>query len=127
MFDLKVTHRNPKTGAVTMHDPYRLRIGKEGKTYERPVNSGNLWWENGEPAGRFEEGKVVIGAEHADYIKPLSRDEKVQRALNEKDSKIAKLEADMRDLELKAINQEKNADAGEVKVAPKAKAPIKEK
>jgi len=107
MFDLKVTHRNPKTGAVVGHDPYRMRTGKGGKTFERPINSGNLFYEDGSAAGRWEDDKFIKGAEHKAYAMPLSKDEKVQAAFSEKDSKIAKLEQDLRDLELKSIEAEK--------------------
>lgn len=107
MFDLKVTHRNPRTGAVTKVEPYRMRTGKGGKTFERPVNSGNLWWENGEPAGRWEDNKFVEGAEHVEFTMPLSKDEKIQAAFSEKDSKIAQLEQDLKNLELKSIEAEK--------------------
>jgi len=119
MFDLKVTHRNPSTGAVIGHDPYRMRVGKGGRTFERPVNSGNLWWEDGEPAGRWEENKFVKDAPHVAYTMPLSKDQKVQAAFSEKDSKIAKLEQDLKDLELKAINQEQEVVKVEVKAQPK--------
>jgi len=118
MFDMRVTKRNPKTGAIISTDPYRLRITKEGKTFERPVGSGNLWYEDGEVAGivKMVEGKekIMIDTPHLDYAIPVSKEQAVIDAMANKDSQIAKLEQDLKDLELKAINAEREAKVEEI-------------
>jgi len=126
MFDFRTEIRNPKTGAIIERNPYRMRINKHGKTFERPVDSGNLWYEDGSAAGTIEmvEGKekMTLNGEHKAYIKPLSKEQTVMNALSDKDSTIAKLEQDLKALELKAINAEREA---RIEEAPKQKPVIK--
>lgn len=83
-FDLK-THTFNARGILTNVNLYRLHVINGCQLYERPVNSGNLWYENDEPAGRVTyEGtgkikKKVIDneAEHIAYVAPLTGDEKL--------------------------------------------------
>jgi len=111
-FDLVVTHRDRKSGAVTKENPYTLHVvsaGDGGKTriFERPVGSGNAWDAQGKPIGRWEEGKFKKDAPHIEFTPPETSDMKLARSLNEKDSRIAQLER-----ELSAIKAEgKKADA----------------
>jgi hypothetical protein len=52
-FDLRV-HTWDGQGKLVAENHYRL-FNMDGRNYfERPVNSGNLWYENNEPAGRVE-------------------------------------------------------------------------
>jgi hypothetical protein len=85
-FDLK-THHFDSRGRLFKLNHYRLHI-KDGVSYfERPVNSGNLYWENNEAAGRVEtvmnaEGKITgkkfdFKAPHKTWTAPLTGDEKV--------------------------------------------------
>lgn len=120
-FDLKTVIRNPKTGAIIKRQPYRLHVKGGSKYFERPVNSGNLWFEDGRPAGQMVNGEIVKGEEHKEYIAPLSKDEKVLEQINAKDNRIKELEKQMQELELKAINNEK-----EPVVAKESKAPKKQ-
>ena len=45
MFDLKVHHKNPKTGRVERSTPYKLRVSPQGKIYTR---DGIDYYESGE-------------------------------------------------------------------------------
>jgi hypothetical protein len=69
--------------------------------FERPVNSGNLWYRNGKPAGRVElkeeigSGKlrqeIIEGAAHKEWIAPMTKDQKLSQDLAQKDNEIAYL------------------------------------
>lgn len=39
-FDITVTRYDSKTGKVTEHSPYILRVSDKGQIYERPPHSG---------------------------------------------------------------------------------------
>lgn len=114
-FDLKVQHRDAKTGRVTSVNPYRLHVKGNSKTYERPVGSGNLWYENDEPAN-----------EHRAYEIPLTEDQKLASELSAKDSQLRGMEEKLnaQAKELKAIQDEsKDKEAKkEAKVEVKAEA-----
>lgn len=83
-FDLK-THTFNARGILTKINHYRLHVAGGVQLYERPVNSGNLWYENDEPAGRVTyegDGKIkrkVINneAKHIAYSPPLTGEEKL--------------------------------------------------
>lgn len=101
-FDLKVTHRDDKTGLVLHTDPYIMRvIGEErARVFERPVGSGNLFNKKNEPCGRWvkdEKGKGTWDkkAEHIAFVKPPTADEKLAQSVLEKDSRIAELEKEL--------------------------------
>lgn len=100
-FDILVTHRDPKTGQVTHSTPYTMRAFKGGedgstiKVWERPVGSGNVFWGDGKPAGRWVDGQFVKGAPHVRYVAPETQDQKIARALNEKDSEIEALRKEL--------------------------------
>lgn len=122
-FDLQ-THHFDGRGRLKGHNPYRLHIERGTSLFERPVNSGNLFYENNEVAGRVEytrdEDGRIIGkkfdpkAAHKAYQKPLSADEKVHYENESMREKIAKLEA-----ELAAVKAEQDAKAPPA-AAPKA-------
>jgi hypothetical protein len=118
-FDLRTEIRNPKTGQVITKQPYRLYARKGGHYFERPKNSGNLWFRGGEAAGRIVDNVIDTSLDHVEWVAPLSHDQKINEVLSSKESKIQELEHQLRDLELKSINQEKDeiiAQAPEVKV-----------
>lgn len=96
-FDLRVVLRDPKTGRVVKHQPYRRRVVKGVTTYERPVGSGNLWYENGDSAGRWvvEEGKPGRQDEtvkHVQWTPPPTEDQIVQNKLATQERAILELE-----------------------------------
>lgn len=69
LFDLKTHNFDPK-GRLLSTNHYTLRIISGSRYFERPVGSGNLFDEAGEPAGRLVDGKVESGALHIDFIPP---------------------------------------------------------
>lgn len=122
-FDLK-THTFNARGVLTKINHYRLHVTNGVQLYERPVNSGNLWYENDEPAGRVTyagEGKIkrkVIDneAEHIAYTAPLSPDEKVHFENENLKMENAKLLA-----EIEMIRKEQDAKLKAAAPTPAAK------
>ncbi len=90
-FDLTVTHRDSKTGLVTKHDPYTLRVIDHERLWERPAGSGNLWDKENNPIGRWiskteviKGKKAVTGtydpnAQHVAWEPPLTEDQKIAK------------------------------------------------
>lgn len=79
-FDLQ-THVRDKYGKLIKTNPYR-RYCRGGEVYyERPVGSGNLWYENNEPAGRMIDNKVDRTAAHVEFTAPVSEDQKLVKAV----------------------------------------------
>lgn len=113
-FDLR-THVWDSQGHLEAKNPYRAYIVDGSKYYERPVNSGNLWFENNQPAGRVEltfgkNGTIAskrfdFAAEHKDYAVPLEGAEKLHYELEQAREKNAQLE-----IELSAIRKEALAE-----------------
>lgn len=112
-FDLR-THIWDSQGNLVSKNLYRAFHMQGSTYYERPVNSGNLWFENNQPAGRMEytlspDGKIgpkrfVPDAPHIDYVEPLKGAEKLQADLG-----AAKKEnVQLRD-ELEAIRKDQAA------------------
>lgn len=122
-FDLQV-HRWDSQGNLVGKNPYRTFITDGKITYERPVNSGNLWFENNKPAGRVEivfgeNGKISskefkFGAPHKEYTEPLSGSDKVNYELEQTRAKNAALEAEL------ALIKKESAKKIEVKEEAKA-------
>lgn len=120
-FDL-VTHRWDTQGNLVAKNLYRSFIVDGTQYFERPVNSGNLWYENNQPAGRVEykfgpsgkisSKKIEVGAPHKEWTAPLTGDEKLHYELQQERDKRAAAEA-----ELLAIKAERVT----VKEAPAAK------
>lgn len=111
-FDLR-THYWDATGKLTKKDLYTCYVRNGISCYERPLNSGNLWYDNNQPAGRIELGKDPAGktikifnheAEHIAYVAPSSASE-LEVALHAERAKAAELEA-----ELASIRAERAAD-----------------
>ena len=97
-FDLRVQHRNPRTGLIEKVDPYTLHVigDDHRKVYERPSGSGNCWDPRNNPIGRWDEKKGFIeGAKHIEFTPPETKDQILARSLIAKDTKIAALEKEL--------------------------------
>lgn len=120
-FDL-VTDRWDSQGHKIISNPYRMFIKDGTKYFERPVNSGNLWDEGNQPAGRVEctfndKGHIVtkefkFEAAHIAFTPAPKGAEKVHYELEQQRKRTAELEA-----ELAAIRGERKQ---EIKVPPTA-------
>lgn len=115
-FDL-ATHKRDKYGRVLQINPYRLHVIDGLKGFERPVGSGNLWYENNEPMGRLKEvvdektKKVTrsfeIGAPHVEYVPPLTADQKIAQENAEQKTKNAALESELAQLKAEQAAERK--------------------
>lgn len=125
LFDLKVQYFDGR-GRLRRKNPYRLHVQNGIKYFERPVNSGNLFHENNEPAGRVEwienaKKELVksfdFKAAHKAYTAPLEGAEKLHFDFIHEQEKNAALLA-----ELEAIKAEKAALEAQMSTkAPAAK------
>lgn len=137
MFDIRVQHRDRKTGRIQQNNTYRLHIVQGKRYFERPTGSGHLYYESNEPAGQLvweNDGKKKVikeGAEHRAYSKPLTVNEQMQREFDGRGTKIQSLEAKIAELEAASIKEEAAVEvaaveaAAKVVVAPLSTAPIK--
>ena len=126
-FNLK-THKFDGRGRLVGKSPYRMHVVSGEALFERPVNSGNLFYENGDPAGRVEYTKGPKGQitgktfkrneAHKAYVPPLSGAEKVSAENENLKAENLKLMA-----ELEAIRAEQAAKQAEAKL-PSAAAPV---
>ncbi len=138
MFDLRVQHRDAKTGSVRRQDPYRLHVVDGKSYYERPKGSGNLYWADGGAAAQIfwendgkkkvikelgeykdKEGKTYE-VEHTQYERPLTVNEKMQREYDARGQKVEDQATRIMELEAAAIL----AEAGAAEIAAEAKAKI---
>lgn len=104
-FDIVVHKRDAKTGRVTSVNPYTLRIHNAVEYFERPKGSGNLWFKNNEPAGRYEAGRFLVGAsaaEHKEWVAPLSELDKIAQATASMQAENAKLQAELNEIKREA-------------------------
>lgn len=112
-FDM-ITHETDARGRVRGTNLYRLHQ-KDGNSYfERPVDSGNLFYENNEPAGRVivakdKRGRIVgkkydFDAAHVAFKKPIDAQTELEQKNMELEAKNAQLAK-----ELAAIQSEKSA------------------
>jgi hypothetical protein len=93
-FDRRGQIRDPKTGKILVWQPYTEHIRKEGVFLERPKNSGNLFYEDGTPAGRMNaDRKIELKASHIAMMEKKSDAQKIHAELSAKDAQIADLEA----------------------------------
>lgn len=109
-FDLR-THLFDNQGRLVKKNHYVLRVINGVSYYERPVNSGNLWFENNQPAGRltkrdrpdkdFGPWSIDEAAPHKDFKPQLEGDEALQWALNSKEEQISALKKQLDDLRAK--------------------------
>lgn len=112
-FDLN-THSWDNRGRLRSKNMYRAHVVNGTYLFERPVNSGNLFYENNAPAGRVEckygANGAIVGktfnekAEHKAYEAPISGDEKLHFENKTLHDQNVKLQA-----ELEAIRAEKAA------------------
>lgn len=118
-FDLKTHDTDRLTGKISLVNPYTLHIINATQYYERPIGSKNLWYLNGEPAGRLTgPTEVDAKAKHVEYKAPLSGTEKMAQELSAKDLELAAARA-----ELAAIKAEKEATIKKAQESAKAAAP----
>lgn len=108
-FDL-ITHHWSPTGQLIRKNLYTLYVVEGNKFFERPVKSGNLWYENNTPAGRIEfdaKGirKITEGASHVAFTPKLEGDDALFYELEQEKTKRAAAEA-----ELAAIKKEARKD-----------------
>lgn len=107
-FDL-VVHRWDTQGRLTgKPNHYRKYIVGGAEYYERPVNSGNLWHPNNQPAGRVlcqfdDNGKIIkkdfdFAAEHIHYVPPLTGDAKIAAELASSKAEIEALRKELSSL-----------------------------
>ncbi len=98
VFSLR-THKFNARGHLVSRNLYRLHIKDGTKYFERPVNSGNLFYENNDPAGRVEfvvdektkrkVKKFDFAAEHVEYRAPLVGAEKLVAELEDANKALA--------------------------------------
>lgn len=111
-FDLRTHVKDGKTGQPIREQHYRLRIVGGTKYFERPVGSGNLWYESAEAAGRWaatdqmdKKGKPVFAvnpdAPHLAYSAPKSAAE-TNEELQDENAELRK-ELAARDAELERV------------------------
>lgn len=128
-FDLQ-THRWDSQGTLVAVNHYRKFIRDGAEYYERPLNSGNLWHENNQPAGRVicefnDKGHIAkkefdFTAAHVEYQAPPTGAQKIAAELAQERAKSAALEA-----ELRAVRKEREDRTAEQPVknfAPQASA-----
>lgn len=120
-FDL-MTHEFNARGHLKSKQVYRLHIKDGIQLYERPVGSGNLFYDNNEHAGRVEiklnkAGKIISKtfdreAAHKEFKVPVTGAEKLEMDLAESDAKLA---AALKELEaIKAERAQKEVMASKV-------------
>lgn len=116
-FDLR-THIRDKKGRLVATNTYRCHIVNGSKFFERPVGSGNLWFEDGTAAGRWVAGKVDKGAEHIAYTAPQAAPDTFATELQN-----AKSEAEQLRREIAAIKNDQKMAALEKQEAAKHSVP----
>ena len=125
-FDLMVHHRDPATGRVTKSNPYRLHCQGNKQYFERPINSGNLYWQNNQPAGRrmlnpqTAKWNIIEGAAHIAWISPEQKAAEERQELLAKVDRIEDMEAKMLLMEQRAIEAEAKAALKVAPIAPAA-------
>lgn len=125
-FDLR-THIWDSQGNLVQKNLYTNHV-IEGRSYfERPIHSGNLWYENNQPAGRVEykDGKknILEGAAHVAYTMPPEGPEAFHIELEKEREKSASLEARLAALEATQIKTERDAKADDIATELKPEAP----
>lgn len=120
-FDIKVSHRDSKSGAVTHTNPYVLTVLQTDagrlSLFERPPGSGNLFDKKGHPCGRWktdEKGKKVHDPEavHTAYQKPETNDQKLSRQMLEVAQENERLKKALAAKEVESIKAEAKSKDG---------------
>lgn len=113
------THRRDNRGRIVDIQPYRMycekREGGSITVFEKPVGSGNLWYEKDgffkEPAGRIGlDGKIKLGEAHIAFVPPETKDAKLASEVLHTQTTNAALQA-----ELEAMRAEKAALEAQLK------------
>ena len=110
-----ITHHWDASGRLLRKNLYTL-YGIDGNSYfERPINSGNLFFGNNQPAGRMEKQyadngavikkQLVLGAPHKEYTPKLEGDDALRFQLEEERAQSEKLR-----MELTAIKKERDRE-----------------
>lgn len=120
-FDLR-THIWDAQGRLVKINLYRKYIIQGTEYYERPRNSGNLFFENNQPAGRMElefgpDGKIAsktlkLGEPHKEFVAPVSGAEAVAAALGTAQEQLLEAQA-----ELAQIKKERDEALAQAKAA----------
>ena len=97
--DLKVHHKNPKTGRTERITPYRLHIEGRVRMFEMPAGSGKFFFENGEEVPAKDCPKLTP------YKLPLTEEE--MRALHANEIREAHARAEKAEAELAALKNQK--------------------
>lgn len=134
-FDLTVHHRD-RLGRVLKVVPYRLHVYEGRRLFERPVGSGNVWYENNEPAGRMEFTILGTGqqkkkwneaAKHELWVPPVSEDARVseenaklQKANEQLMQELENIRAERAGEPAKDVLSARKPEAQPQKAAPKA-------
>lgn len=118
-FDFHRIHvRDSLTKRLVKTNPVKLIIHDGVRYVEHPVGSGNLYWENKEPAGRIEDGKIFVGKAHETYIKPMTEDEKLANEMAQTRQENAKLMKELEDIKKEQERLKKVAQADKASRAP---------
>lgn len=123
-FDLRTHHWNGQ-GHLTKLNLYTCHVVEGRQYYERPINSGNLWYENNQPAGRvtYKDGVKAIdtAAAHLAYTQPLDGAEKLHFELAAEKVRTAELEAELAAIMADRTPKAAAVLAADTKVAPTLK------
>lgn len=97
-FDLRVKITDAKTGNLIRHQPHRIHTNGQIRYFEFPKGSGNLWFENNEPAGRVEYDakgikSILPDADHIEYI-PEAKNVALEERLEAAEQELAALRAE---------------------------------
>lgn len=116
-FDLRTLVRDERSGEILKNEPYTLHNEGGIEYFESPKGSGNLFYRNGEPAGRIEfpkvdkqgrrvgKGEIKLGEEHKEFEKPLDANADLfaqNKALSARNAEIER--------ELAALKAEREAN-----------------
>lgn len=112
----KLVHVRDQHGVLIDENHYAYHIIEGTPYFERPIGSGNLFYPNGDPAGRLEGREVLEGKAHIEFEKPVLGAAKAERDLAVERGKNAEL---MRELE--ALRQERISHEAQ-KIVDEAKA-----
>jgi hypothetical protein len=103
-FDLR-THVWDTQGNLVRKNTYRAYMVDGRTLFERPVNSGNLWGENNQPAGRVElefgeNGKISkktfkFEEEHKEYTTPLQGADALHYELEQQKERNSSLQKEL--------------------------------
>lgn len=128
-FDLR-THIWDARGKLVKTNNYRKFIMGGEEYYERPVNSGNLWHGNNQPAGRMEftfgpDGKIsskklCLGEPHKEFTAPLSANERIEFEVQQLRADNERIAAELAAIKGERAAVEKKAAPN---VAPQTTAP----